>query len=143
MGAEPVETESRKRKFMENGRTVGKSRENDQNVVITARCIDMEYPSPGTVKVPCSECGEMTWLSKSSRKIKFDKIMCESCLSENKEYNDENCFMHVTEECLDDAFDILSIHGIKTTKDEMVKNIEDQLGKKIKIVRTEKKKKKK
>lgn len=106
-------------------------KEDDQKIIVTMRCADMSFPSHGSVKVPCSECGDITWLSVSSRKIKFDKIICEKCFSKNEKNKHEDYCACVTEECLKDAFVTLERHGIKTTKEEMIRRIEKKIGKKL------------
>ena len=122
--------------------TVGKTiEEEDQKVVITMRCIDMTSPTSDVDKVPCSECGEMTWLSVSSREMKFDKIICEACFFKSGKHKDEDYYACVTEECLNDALAALESYGIKTTKEEMVRRMEEKIGKKLKIVKPEKEKK--
>lgn len=120
---------------MDKNGTVGKTIEEDQTVLVTMRCIDMVSHTSDVDKVPCSECGEMTWLSAASRKIKFDKIICDSCIFKSGKYKDEDYYAHVTEECLNDAFELLESRGIKTTKEEMVRRMEEKIGKKLKIVK--------
>lgn len=121
--------------------TVGRTIEEDQKVIVTMRCIDMASPTSDVDKVPCSECGEMTWLSASSRKMKFDKIICDPCFFKSGKYKDEDYHAYVTEECLNDAFTTLESHGVMATKEEMVRKIEEKIGKKIKIVKPKKEKK--
>ncbi len=119
---------------MGNNGTIGKKID-DQKIIITMRCIDMASPTAEVDKIPCSECGEMTWISAMSRKVKFDKIICEPCFFKNRKYEDEDYCACVTEECLNDAFITLENRGIKTTKEEMVKRMEEKIGKKLKIVK--------
>lgn len=115
--------------------TIEKTIEKDQNVVITMRCIDMASPTSDVDKVPCSECGEITWISTSFRGKKVDKIICESCFFKSGKHKDEDYHACVTEECLNEAFVTLESRGIKTTKEEMVRRMEERVGKKLKIVR--------
>lgn len=111
--------------------------EKDENVVITMRCIDMSSPTSDIDKVPCSECGEITWISTSFRGKKIDKIICEKCFFKSGKHKDKDYYACVTEECLNDAFTVLESRGINTTKEEMVRRMEEKIGKKLKIVRKE------
>jgi predicted RNA-binding Zn-ribbon protein involved in translation (DUF1610 family) len=120
---------------MDKNGIVGKTIEEDQKVLVTMRCIDMVSPTSDVDKVPCSECGEMTWLSAASRKIKFDKIICDPCMFKSGKYKDEDYCACVTEECINDALELLGGRGIKTTREEMVKKMEDKIGKRLKIVK--------
>ena len=105
--------------------------EENRKIVITMRCIDMASPTSDIDKVPCVECGEMTWLSTSfrKRKIKIDKIICNPCFE--KKHKDEDYCVYVTEECLNDAFEALENYGIRTTKEEMIRRMEEKIGKKL------------
>lgn len=132
---------------MDNNRTIGKMieddhcrKEDDQNVVVTMRCTDIKSPAYGSVKVPCSECGEITWLSTSSRNIKFDKIICQQCFYKDKKYKDEECRVCVTEECINDVLISLERLGIKTTKEDMIKKMEEKIGKKLVVTELKDKK---
>lgn len=110
--------------------------EKDENVVITMRCIDMASPTSDIDKVPCSECGEITWISTSFRGKKIDKIICENCFFKSGKYKDEDYYACVTEECLNDAFTVLESRGIMTTKEEMIMIVEEKIGKKLKIIKS-------
>lgn len=110
--------------------------EKDENVVITMRCIDMASPTSDIDKVPCSECGEITWISTSFRGKKIDKIICENCFFKSGKYKDEDYYACVTEECLNDAFTVLESRGIMTTKEEMIMIMEEKIGKKLKIIKS-------
>jgi predicted RNA-binding Zn-ribbon protein involved in translation (DUF1610 family) len=112
--------------------------EDDQTVIVTMRCIDMASPRYDTVKVPCSKCGEMTWLSASSRNMKFDKIICEPCFFKDEKHKDGDYNAYVTEESLNDAFIALENRGIKTTKEEMIRKMEEKIGKKLTVTKLEK-----
>lgn len=106
--------------------------EEDIIVVMTVRCIDMAAPTENIDKKPCTECGEMTWISTSFRDKNIDKIVCQPCY--NKIYPKEKEYIAcVTQECIDEAFEWAKRHGINTTKEEMIMNMEDQIGKSIKI----------
>jgi predicted RNA-binding Zn-ribbon protein involved in translation (DUF1610 family) len=120
---------------MDKNGIVEKKMDEDQKVLVTMRCIDMVSPSSDVDKVPCSECGEMTWLSASSRNIKFDKIICDSCMIKSGKYKYEDYYACVTEECINDALELLGGRGIKTTKEEMVRMMEEKIGKRLKIVK--------
>lgn len=113
----------------------GKIEEDDRQVIITMRCIDMASPTSGTIKVPCSECGEMTWLSAPSRKIKFDKIMCERCFFKSGKHKYKDYQGCVTEECINDALEALGRRGIKTTKEEMIRRMEEYIEKELKVIK--------
>jgi len=108
--------------------------EQDESVVITMRCIDMSSPTSEVDKVHCSECGEITWISTSFRGHKIDKIICEKCFFESGKHKEEDYCPCVTEECLNDAFIALESRGIMTTKEEMIRRMEEKIGKKLKIV---------
>lgn len=108
----------------------------DENVVITMRCIDMSSHTSNVDKVPCSECGEITWISTSFRGKKIDKIICENCFFKRERYKDEDCCPCTTEGCLNEAFAALESLGVKTTKEEMIRRMEEKIGKKLKIVKT-------
>ena len=110
-------------------------KEDDQKVVITMRCIDMASPTSDVDKIPCSECGEMTWLSTSFRKMKVDKIICNPCFLKSERPEKEDYCICVTEECLDEAFVLLESRGIKTTKEEMIRRMEEKIGKKLAVTR--------
>lgn len=124
-------------KYMKKEKGVEKT-EKDQKVIITMRCIDMTSPTSDVDKAPCSECGEITWISTSFRKIKFDKIICENCFFKSGKHKDEDYYAYSTEECINDALAALESLGIKTTKEEMIRKMEEKIGKKLKIVKTEK-----
>jgi hypothetical protein len=115
--------------------------EKDESVVIAMRCIDMASPTSDVDKGQCSECGEITWISTSFRGKKIDKIICENCFFKSGKHKDEDYHACVTEECLNDAFIALESRGIKTTKEEMVRRMEENIGKKLKIVKPKKEKK--
>lgn len=108
--------------------------EEDIIVVMTIRCIDMAAHIDNVDRKPCSECGEMTWISKSFRGKNIDKIVCQTCsdkiYGKDKEYS-----LCTTQECLDEAFKWTKQHGTDTTKEEMIRNMEDKIGKSIKIER--------
>lgn len=123
------------------GKKIEEEEEEDQTVIMTVRCIDMASPTSGTTKVPCSECGEMTWLSASSRNIKFDKIICDRCFFKSGKHKDKDYHGCVTEECLNDALEALERRGIKTTKEEMIITMEDHIGKEVNIIHKKKIKK--
>jgi hypothetical protein len=115
--------------------------EKDETVLVTVRCIDMAAPTSEVDRKACSECGEMTWVSFSSRNQKFDKILCEPCFFKSDKFKDKDFTAHVTEKCLNSALEILENRGIRTTKEEMVKNLESNIGKKLEIERQKKKRK--
>lgn len=121
--------------------TIGKTIEEDQKVIITMRCIDMASPTSDVDKAPCSECGEITWISTSFRKMKFDKIICENCFFKSGKHKDEDYCACSTEECLNDALAALESRGIRTTKEEMVRRMEEKIGKRLQIVKPKKEKK--
>ena len=110
----------------------------DQKVVITMRCIDMASLTSDIDKVPCAECGEMTWLSISFRKMKVDKIICERCFFKSEKRKDEDYCACVTEECLNDALALLESRGIMTTKEEMIRRMEEKIGKKLAVTKLKK-----
>ena len=110
-------------------------KEDDRKVVITMRCIDMASPTSNVDKVPCSECGEMTWLSPSFRKMKVDKIICNPCF---EKYKDKDYHARVTEECINDALASLESRGIRTTKEEMIRRMEEKIGKKLAVTKLKK-----
>ncbi len=115
--------------------------EKDESVVITMRCIDMASPTSDVDKTSCSECGEITWISTSFRGKKIDKIICENCFFKSGKHKDQEYYPCVTEECLNDAFTALERRGIKTTKEDMIRRMEDKIGKKLKIIKPKKEKK--
>ena len=112
----------------------------DQVVVLTMRCIDMAPSIDNIEKVPCSECGEMTWLSGSWKGKKIDKIVCIKCFYKSKEYKSGDYTASVTEECLEEAKDYakrnLNIEKLtdKEIKTEIVVTVEEEIGKEIKII---------
>lgn len=116
-----------------------KKKEEDIIVVMTVRCIDMAATTENIDKRPCTECGEMTWISTSFRGKKIDKIVCQPCY--NKIYGkDKEYIACTTQECIDEAFEWAIQHGINTTKEEMIMNMEDKIGKSIKIEKVSDKK---
>ncbi len=106
--------------------------EEDIIVVMTVRCIDMAATTENIDKIPCTECGEMTWISTSFRGKKIDKIVCKPCYDKIY-HNEKEYFACTTQECLDEAFEWAKQHGINITKEEMVMKMEDNIGKSIKI----------
>lgn len=116
----------------------------DQIIVITMRCINMAPSSYDIEKVPCSECGEMTWLSSSWKGKKIDKITCTECFYKSEEYKSGNYTANVTEECLEDAKNWARRNlNIKKTdeeiKTEMMNVMKKKIGKKINIIGKENK----
>lgn len=109
--------------------------EEDTQVVVTIRCIDMASPISNVDKVPCSECGEMTWVSVSFRNKKIDKVVCEPCFFKNDIYKHKDSHACVTEECLNEAFNWAKQSGYKVTKEDMIKNMEEKIGKKLTVVK--------
>lgn len=102
-------------------------------VVVTMRCIDMASPGYDVDKVPCAECGEITWLSRDFRGQKIDKILCLPCF-EGK-HGDDECVALAKEQSIESAISLLNDRGIRATKEELIKVVEEKLGKKITIVR--------
>lgn len=116
-----------------------KEEEKEEIIVITARCIDMVAHADKIDKIPCSECGEMTWLSISWRGRQIDKILCEHCF-EKKEFQISDYNANITETCLKDAIKgARKYFGSKKTdkeiKEEMMKIMEKKIGKKINIIK--------
>lgn len=110
----------------------------DKVVVITKRCIDISSYGYDIDKRPCSECGEMTWLSKSWRRKKIDQIICDKCLVNSKEYKNDDYIACTTEECLEEAVQWVRNHFDTRETDEVIKEkiiqtIENKIGKMIKI----------
>lgn len=106
----------------------------EESAIVTVRCTDMIRPVSDAVKVPCSDCGEIVWLSLSSRNIKFDKIICEQCFFNNEKQKDEDYSACITEDCINDALKSLERRGVNTTKEELIKKTEEKIGKKLTIV---------
>lgn len=111
----------------------------DEIIVVTARCIDMTAYYDDIDKMPCSECGEMTWLSSSWRGKKIGKIVCGHCF-EGEKYKNRDYSANVTEECLNNAIKTIREHyGITKTdkelKKEAIEILEGQIGKKINIIK--------
>jgi hypothetical protein len=109
----------------------------EEIIVITARCIDMAAFCDDSDKMPCIDCGEMTWLSSSWRGKKIDKIICEHCLVK---YSDEDSSASVTEECLNNAIKFLRerFYTIETDQEiteRTMKIMEKKFGKKINIIK--------
>lgn len=114
----------------------------DQIAVITMRCINMAPSGCDVEKRPCTKCGEMTWLSSSWKGKKIDKIICAECFYKSNEYKGDDHSVNVTEECLEEAKNwAKSRLNIKKTdeeiKSEMMKIMEDKIGKKLTITRKE------
>lgn len=131
---EDKEEEKEKEDKEEKEKGDGTSNE-DERLVITVRCIDMATPKTEVDKIPCSECGEMTWISTSFRGKKIDRAVCEPCFFGNDRYKNENYFACVTQECIDEAFAWAIRSGYNVTKEHMIKKMEDKIGKKIKVVK--------
>lgn len=102
-------------------------------VVVTVRCIDMANPSVDSDRVPCTDCGELTWISHNFRGQKIDKIICSKCFEKGYQNND-NYTACTKEQCIEDALDSLYNCGVKVTREEMIEVMEEKLGKKINIV---------
>ncbi len=75
----------------------------DQVTVLTVRCIDMAPPLHEVDKIPCSECGEMTWISKSFKEKKIDKITCTKCFYDGDVYKSGDYSANVTEETVEEV----------------------------------------
>lgn len=102
----------------------------DKTIVVTMRCIDMVYPTANIDKVKCNKCGEMTWISQSFRGKNIDEIICEKCFFEYG--NNEDFCAVITEACIDEAINCIeNIYGEKYTREEMLRTMEDKIGKKI------------
>lgn len=108
----------------------------DLVVVLTVRCIDTSSPIHEVDRVPCSICGEMTWISRSFRGKKIDKIICTQCFPKNNRNGDYRAC--ATQECIDEAFNLLKSRGYDVTKEEIVEKIENNIGKKVDILDLEK-----
>ncbi len=116
-------------------KTERKKNKDDENIVVAMRCIDMVPHASIIDKKPCSECGEMTWISVSLRNKDIDRVVCDHCFFKNEKYKDKDNLACVTEECLNDAFEYLRDSGYNTTKEDMLDVIEKKIGKKIKVVK--------
>ena len=106
-------------------------------IVVTARCIDMAASCEDIDRVPCTECGEITWLSSSWRGKKIDKIVCGACFEKGK-YKNKDHSVNVTEECLNDAAKFVKENYGRSRSDKEVKKImmdimEKRIGRKINI----------
>lgn len=114
-------------------------KEKEETIVVTARCIDMAASCDDIDKIPCIECGEMTWLSSSWRGRKIDKAICGPCFGKEK-YRNGDYSANVTEECLNNAIKLAREHyGMKKTnkeiREKMMEIMEEKLGKKINVVK--------
>lgn len=110
----------------------------DKIVVVTKRCIDISSYDSDVDKRPCSECGEITWLSNSWRGKKIDRIICDQCFFKSKEYEKGDYIPSATEECLEQAVQWVRDHfDTKETdeeiKEKIIKTVESKIGKKIEL----------
>lgn len=114
-------------------------KEKNEIVVVTARCMDISAYYDDIDKMPCSECGEMTWLTSSWRGRKIDKVICGHCFESGK-FKNIDYSANVTEECLNNAIKAIREHYGRTETDKELKKkaieiLEKQIGKKINIVK--------
>lgn len=104
----------------------------DKTAVVTKRVIDLANPVPGTWIIPCDECGELTWISGIWKNKKIDKVVCEPCwLTKYKDGDNVAC---TTEEIIQLALKVLRGRGINVTREKLIKNLENIIGREIKII---------
>ena len=114
---------------------IAKENEDEEVIVVTARCSDIAPHFEDIDQIPCSKCGEMTWLSNSWRGKRIDKIICEPCF-ENEKYEDNDYSFRVTEKCLDDAIEVIHSHYDKkgsydSIRKKIIDKMERRLGRQI------------
>ena len=110
--------------------------DDDEIIVVTARCIDVAACRDNTDKKPCIDCGEMVWLSHSWKGKKIDKVICEHCFEKEK-YQNHDYSAHISDEVMDDVTEIIKRRGSQLPDDEikemMIKVLESRIGKKVNI----------
>lgn len=104
----------------------------EEIIVISTRVIDMANPIPGTWTTPCHECGELTWISDFWKDKKIDKVICEPCYF--KKYKDGDYNLCAVEENIEQALEWFRGRGMGVTREQLISNIEDKIGKKMKII---------
>ena len=114
-------------------------KDKEEIIVVTARCTDVAASCGDIDKVPCTGCGEMTWLSNSWRGKKIDKIICVHCFKNSEKYKGSDCSANVTERCISDAVEWAKKNHCpertrKEIREEMIRIMEEKMGRKIKIV---------
>lgn len=110
----------------------------DRIIIVTARCIDTVAFEYDVDKRPCSYCGEMTWVSRSWREKRIDKIVCGMCFTKEK-YQEKDFSANVTEETVNDTIKLVKErYSPNMTEEEimerMMKVVEKEIGRKINIV---------
>lgn len=103
----------------------------DKTMVITMRVVDMANPSPNAWRIPCDECGELTWISGLWKDKKIDRVVCGHCWS--IKYKDEDYVACTTEEIIQLALKVLRGRGIHVTREEIIEKLEFKIGKEIKV----------
>ena len=104
----------------------------NKTMVVTMRVIDLANPVPGAWTKPCDECGELTWISGLWKDKKIDQVLCKPCWLTN--YKDRDYVACATEENIEQALEVLRGRGMEVTPEELLKNIEIEIGRKIKVV---------
>lgn len=88
-------------------------------------------------KRKCDDCGEMTWISSSFRERKVDKVICSVRIEKYFEkFKDKDYSVVVTEKCIEDAIGAIAHHsGEVCTREDLLKDFEDKMGRKISVVK--------
>ena len=115
-------------------------KDKEEIVVVTKRCVDMAAYCDDIDKVPCADCGEMTWISSSWRGKKVDRVVCMNCFESSEKYKGDDCSGNVTEKCLSDVIEWVKKHHYpertdKEIGEEIIRVMEGVMGKKINIIK--------
>ncbi len=111
----------------------------EETIVVSVRCIDTTAYDNDVDKTACAEYGEMVWLSSSWREKTVNKIICEHCFKKEK-YQKLNYSANVTEECLNNAIELIRRHfddkkKKKDIREEVIKIMEKKLDKKVNVIK--------
>ncbi len=104
----------------------------NKTMVITMRVIDLANPSPGAWTIPCDECGELTWISGLWKEKKMDRVVCGHCWL--TKYKDRDYVACTNEETIRLALNVLRGRGINVTREKLIKDLENKIGKQITII---------
>lgn len=104
----------------------------DKTMVVTMRVIDLANPVHGAWRIPCDECGELTWISSIWKNKKIDQVVCKPCWL--TKYNDGDYVTCTTEEIIEQALEMLRGSGMDVTREELLKDMEFGIGRRIKVV---------
>lgn len=118
-------------------------KDKDMVIVVALGCNYLEKPVVGSLIRNCDDCNAEVWISPSWQGKKIDRIICLNCYNKNvgtDSYTDSykgekgevvTCLTEENIEEFNDHFE--EKHGYRMSKDEIIKMVEIELGRKVMI----------